>query len=299
MIPLKTFRLFSLSFFLFSWLLITSNVGAQEHRFHEACLSEPASTANEKGITYSENGEKEKALEEYLKAVKLDPKCASSYHNLGNGYYVLGRYAESIIAYQKALQFNHSWSWASVVSIGRAYAFLGRLDDAITAYDAVIQFHPNEYKVYMFRADVHMRQGKGELAAADAALYLKKGGWQDKNSPYMALVEYFGLRQAKQPEKTEQFLDLALSKVKKTEWPYPVLRYLRKEISEQDLLTLAKSDDGKMTEAHAYIGLDLSLSGRTADALEHLNWVKLNGQKNYIEYHFALAEIERIEKNKK
>ena len=41
--------------------------------------------------------------------------------------------------------------------------------------------------------------------------------------------------------------------------------------------------------------LDLSLNGNPAEALPHLHWVRENGNKNFVEYPLALAEIERIE----
>ena len=77
------------------------------------------------------------------------------------------------------------------------------------------------------------------------------------------------------------------------EWPYPVFRYLKREITEEQLLALA-TDSDKLTEAHTYIGLDLSLDGKRQEALPHLDWVRENGNKNFVEYPLALAEIERI-----
>jgi lipoprotein NlpI len=55
------------------------------------------------------------------------------------------------------------------------------------------------------------------------------------------------------------------------------------------------TDNDKLTEAHAYIGLDLSLEGRDEAALTHLKWVRENGNRNFVEYPLALGEIARIE----
>jgi lipoprotein NlpI len=60
------------------------------------------------------------------------------------------------------------------------------------------------------------------------------------------------------------------------------------------LIALA-TDGDKKTEAQAYIGMDLSLAGKSDEALIYLRWVKDNGNKNFVEYTLALSEINRIE----
>ncbi len=140
--------------------------------------------------------------------------------------------------------------------------------------------------------------GKGESAVADAQTFIKLKGWRDKNSLYALLIEYFGLRQTQKNEAARQLLQDAVSKAKKSDWPFPIIRYLGQAINEQELLTLA-TDVGRMTEARTYIGMNLSLSGKVDEARAHLNWVKDSGKKSYSEYRFALSELERIEKKRK
>lgn len=41
--------------------------------------------------------------------------------------------------------------------------------------------------------------------------------------------------------------------------------------------------------------LIFSLQGETALALDHLRWVAVNGNKNFVEYPLAFAEIARLE----
>jgi hypothetical protein len=50
-----------------------------------------------------------------------------------------------------------------------------------------------------------------------------------------------------------------------------------------------------MTEARSFLGLDLILSGRSADALPGLTWVEDYGNEAYFEHDIAVAEIDRIE----
>ncbi|HEX8748150.1 MAG TPA: hypothetical protein VF717_13330 [Pyrinomonadaceae bacterium] len=113
------------------------------------------------------------------------------------------------------------------------------------------------------------------------------------HAPYMALAIYFGQRQAQQNSNAEKTVEEALAQTDAGEWPYPVFKYLQRQITAQQLIDLA-TDNDKQTEAHAYIGLDLSLSGRRDEALEHLRWVRDKGNKDFVEYPLALAELARL-----
>lgn len=109
----------------------------------------------------------------------------------------------------------------------------------------------------------------------------------------MLLAAHFGYRQAKRDADADRILEEASIKADTNRWPYPVIRYLRDEITTQELLTLA-TDGDKKTEAQAYVGMDLSLAGKQDEALIYLQWVKENGNKNFVEYSLALSEIDRI-----
>lgn len=45
------------------------------------------------------------------------------------------------------------------------------------------------------------------------------------------------------------------------------------------------------------IGLALSLAGERQEALKHLQWVKDNGNKSFVEYPAALTELKRLEQS--
>lgn len=73
-----------------------------------------------------------------------------------------------------------------------------------------------------------------------------------------------------------------------------MLRYLLREVSAKELLAQAKEKE-QMVEAHAYIGMNLSLDRRREEALPYLQWVTSNGTRDFAEYFLALSEIQRIE----
>jgi lipoprotein NlpI len=105
---------------------------------------------------------------------------------------------------------------------------------------------------------------------------------------------YFGLRRAGNADSAKRLLDDAAARCDTTAWPYPVIRYLRGELDQTDMLAAA-SDNDKMTVARFYLGLDLALKGRYEEAREHYRWVKEHGNPSLFRFTHALAELDKLE----
>ena len=226
-------------------------------------------------------------------ALAGDPK-----NHLGHYYYAetlrLNRqFEEAINAYRQAIALKPD-SARAFTDLGFTFLQLGRDEEAVEAFKQGVRLDPNDDVIYRSRGYVYLRLARGSLAAADALNFLRRQGWRDDHSPYMALVAHFGYRQAQQAAAAGKILEEATTRLEASAWPYPVIRYLQNAINEEELLALS-TDNDKLTEAHAYIGLDLSLKGRHDAALPHLRWVAENGNKNFVEYPLALSELERIE----
>src|SRR5262249_8495591 len=176
---------------------------------------------------------------------------------------------------------------------GNAYSDLGQYEQALKDYDEALRLDQNLSGAYYNRSLAYMSLGRSEVAA-DARAYLNLKGWKDERSQYMVIFGYLGDRRGQRDAEANKLLNEAAAQCDKTVWPYPVIRYLRREISAQELLA-ATIDSGKKTEAQTYIGLDHALSGRREEALSHLQWVKENGQKGFAEYAFAIAELRRAQ----
>jgi tetratricopeptide (TPR) repeat protein len=204
-----------------------------------------------------------------------------------------GEPEDAIKSYQQAIQLKPNVSQLHS-DLGYAYLSRGRDEEAVEALQRATSLDPMNPFLYRSRSYVYLRLARGSRAALDALTYLRRQGWQDDHSSYMALVAYFGLIQSKQIAPAAKTLQDASAKLTASEWPYPVIRYLQHLVTSQELLALA-TDNDQLTEAHAYIGLDLSLNGMRQDALPHLLWVRDNGNKTFVEYPLAIAEIRRIE----
>jgi hypothetical protein len=108
------------------------------------------------------------------------------------------------------------------------------------------------------------------------------------------LVGYLALRQSKETVAANTFVATWAKKFPLSSWSNNIMRYLQREITMERLLALA-TDNAKLTEAHAFIGVNLSLSGSRQAALVHLHWVEKNGDKAALGYSFAWTEQLRLE----
>ena len=246
------------------------------------------------GILKAAQEKPDEARKLFQSAIEHDPKNYLAHYYFARSLLRAKQYDEAIKSYQESIQLKSNIS-LTYSGLGYAYLEAGRPDDAMRAFNEGLKINPRDE--YFYRAIAYLllekRQGQAAVNYADAYLVLK--GWRADHSPYMALVKYFGLRQAQRVTDAQKALDEAETKVNTTEWPYPVFRYLKHTLTLAELLAQAGNDQDHLTEAHAYAGLQLSLDGQRELALEHLHWVKEKGNKKFVEYPLALAEIARLE----
>jgi len=131
--------------------------------------------------------------------------------------------------------------------------------------------------IYDFQSVIDIEKGKGEF------------------SPYAVIYGNLASRLVKDDPSAKRLLTDAAGKFSGDGWPRPVVRFLRGEIKEADVLKAARDDDQR-TEAHCYLGLDHALKGHRPEAIAHYRWVKDHNKQTLFEYTVAVAELERLER---
>jgi tetratricopeptide (TPR) repeat protein len=245
------------------------------------------------GVIRLRQGKLPEAKELLEAAIRIDPKNYLAHYFYAQALSDDKQPDEAIKHYRESIVLKPT---AGFVYLNLGYAYLGRGQEteAIDVLGRGVAVDPRNPLFYRTLAYLFLQRAQGKVAVYDAETYLKIRGWLDEHSQYMALTKYFGLRQMDQSSNAIQFLEEATPRMNASEWPYPVIQYLRRKLTIEQLLAQA-TDNDKLTEAHAYAGLEFSRSGDRAAALDHLHWVKENGNKNFVEYPLALAEIARIE----
>jgi lipoprotein NlpI len=65
-------------------------------------------------------------------------------------------------------------------------------------------------------------------------------------------------------------------------------------MSEEDFLATAQDKDQK-TKTNFYTGMVNLLDGKRAEAKERFEWVIKNGTREFIEYHYAVRELQDLQ----
>ncbi|MBI4533922.1 MAG: tetratricopeptide repeat protein [Candidatus Melainabacteria bacterium] len=232
------------------------------------------------------------AIRDYSLAVSLKPDYAASYASRGTAYYAIGQYQMVVDDYSHVITMNPS---SSEAYLNRATAFyeLGQFTKAVEDFDRAIVLNPKCSRCYYKRCLTHLMLGHGDKAAADAAQVLALDGWRSPNALYLALYAYLGHMQAHQKVRAMQILHQAETNYGGIAWPYPILQYFLNKITLTQLLALA-TDNSKMTQAHAYVGLVSVYSSTPKIALAHLNWVKQQGISALPEYLLVLNQLKQM-----
>lgn len=238
------------------------------------------------------NDDSEEAKKLFQSAIEIDPRNYLAHYNLALALVRENLVEQAITSFKQSISLKPDMALA-YMNLGYAYRQTGQEDDAIETFRQGLRVNPKEAYFYRALGYIYWQRGQGQFAANDAINYLRIKGWREEHSQYMVLMKYFGLRQAGRAADAARVLEEAEARLDTSSWPYPVFKYLQHALTLQELLALA-TDNDKLTEVHAYSGLELSLNGERADALEHLRWVKENGNKKFVEYLLALAEMYRI-----
>ena len=125
-----------------------------------------ASTYYNRGVAYKNEGRYDRAIADYTKAIKLDPKHAYAYHNRGIAYGDKGDYDHAIADYTQAIKLNPNYARA-YYNRGIAYGEKGDYDRAIADYDTAIRLNPKYALAYNNRGYAYEHLGEFDKAAAD------------------------------------------------------------------------------------------------------------------------------------
>jgi tetratricopeptide (TPR) repeat protein len=132
------------------------------------------------GLDLEEAGEPvAKVVETYKQALKLNPKAAGAWVNIGTIRYREGRLGEAERCYREALLISPSYALAHF-NLGNVCEELDRLGEAVNHYKIALSLQSDYSDVYYNLALVHERMGEPMQAAKQWQAYLQldsSGPW--------------------------------------------------------------------------------------------------------------------------
>jgi eukaryotic-like serine/threonine-protein kinase len=104
-------------------------------------------------------GKSDLAVQEFQKAVQIDPTNEDALRGEADAYLKLGNPAASEAAYQKAISMRPNY-WGGYSWLGAFYYNQARYDDAVTQFKKVIELAPVNYRGYSNLGAMYVAKGK-------------------------------------------------------------------------------------------------------------------------------------------
>jgi tetratricopeptide (TPR) repeat protein len=149
------------------------------YKYHKDALEQQYSNS---GYRYLENGQYDKAIEEYTKAISIKPNNDDYYYYRGIVYYKTGQYDKAIKDFTTAILLN-SLYYGAYLNRGNAYVEKGEFGKAMKDYDRAIRIKPDYVKGYLAKGFALSKMGEFD----SAILYYREA---IKIDPYNAVAYY-------------------------------------------------------------------------------------------------------------
>ena len=134
-----------------------------------------ASTYNNRGQAFEREGLYDRAIEEYTRAILIDPTFAEAYLGRGWAHEAKGNHGQAIRNYGEAIGLNASLAEAHYAR-GWAHEQLGQRDRAIEDYGEAIRIAPDYGDARFSRGILRVYSGQPESAAMDFSAVLEGNG---------------------------------------------------------------------------------------------------------------------------
>ena len=157
--------------------------------------SNRAAAYNNRGWSYSQKDDHDRAIADYDEAIRLDPNNALALVNRGWSYERKGAYDRAIADYDEAIEADPKYSLA-YNNRGWIRYLQGDPDRAIADYTVAIRLDPKDPTAYINRCDAYNRKGEPDRAIPDCEAVIRldpkgaSGGYNGRADAYLSKGQY-------------------------------------------------------------------------------------------------------------
>lgn len=244
---------------------------------------------------YAELNQFDKAARDYDGAIDLEPDQPSPYIARGNFRSQLGEDDAAIADFDHAIRL---YPGAAAAHSGRAYVLLqqGNFKAALKGFDQALIYDEEASYVLGGRASTHQILGDHDQAIRD----YKQAVDLDPGEPFIQLLYFVELARAGKVEEAKKHSATFAADGRFDDWPRALARYLAGEIDAAAIEKLAEEGEtehernARAFDRDFYIGQAALIVGNTSDAEKRLSAVVATGDRQYIEYNIAAADIAKL-----
>ncbi len=119
-----------------------------------------------RGVAFERVGRFDKAIEDYERAIALNPSYYPAYNNMGALLGKMSLFARAIEYFNKAIDLSPDYTDA-YYNRGITYVAIEQFGRALEDFNKAILLNPDDATAYVERGDLHLRMGNRDLALAD------------------------------------------------------------------------------------------------------------------------------------
>jgi tetratricopeptide (TPR) repeat protein len=220
---------------------------------------------NNRGISHNDMGNYRLAMQDFVKAIEIQPNYIESYYNRGLACNSLGNYRQAIEDFDKTIE-RIPGNPDPYISRGIAYNGLGNYRQAIENFDKAIEIRPGYPGAYSNRANAHIGLGNYAQALEDyneairlkadsEIIYYDRGTLYTMHGQYQLAIEDFDKTISLNPNYIKAYNNRGLT--------YIQMGLLQKGIENFDEAIRLKPDyaDAYINRAFVYLNQGDYISG--------------------------------------
>jgi tetratricopeptide (TPR) repeat protein len=186
-----------------------------------------------RGVSYSAKDDNDRAIADYSEAIRLDPTLYPPLINRGLAYFDNNDYGRAITDFSEAIRLNPKHALA-FFNRGYVYAIRGDTDRAIADLSEAIRLDSSYTRSFLWRGYVNSILGNYDAATSDLGRVLLAA-----DDAYAAL--WYFLANWRTGKQSAMALEVFTSKLKPTEWPWPVIQLFLGRKTPDQVLAAAKT----------------------------------------------------------
>ncbi|HEX7980347.1 MAG TPA: tetratricopeptide repeat protein [Gemmatimonadaceae bacterium] len=244
------------------------------------------------GVTHLQQGENDRAIRDFDRAIALRPGLVVAWRNRGLAYRSKGDFERALADYDQATLLAPADA-RLYVDRGQVYLATNDHARAIQDFDRAVGMKPDLAVAFEYRGKTNFLLGNLAQAAADLQRELSF----DSTNASVVLWLHVARQRLKQDDAGD--FEAQAARVDSTRWPAPVIQYFLGSLTLEALraaaadTTAAGAKDEGCTVGF-YLGEEAIVHGRHDDARTLLEETRANCPKELNEQRAAVAELKRL-----
>jgi lipoprotein NlpI len=244
------------------------------------------------GVTHLQQGENDRAIRDFDRAIALRPGLVVAWRNRGLAYRSKGDFERALADYDQATLLAPA-DPRLYVDRGQVYLATNDHARAIQDFDRAVGMKPDLAVALEYRGKTNVLLGNLAQAAADLQRELSF----DSTNASVVLWLHIARQRLKQDDASD--FEAQAARVDSTRWPAPVIQYFLGSLTPKALRAAAAdtSAAGAREEGCTvgfYLGEEAIVHGRTDDARTLLEETRASCPKDLNEQRAAVAELKRL-----